>query len=267
MKKTVLTLIIFMSLNNPHAQLELVTGYSRWAFKSPSFNNFNTNYNNVVSSTNTETLDKFSAINKMFFELGVGLTGIDVRASYSPINTTSSATFMNGEKRIFNINGSLWQWEIGARKVTEQGYFGIYTGMAVTGFNTRMDSYYVYADGTKSYGNDKFINASFEEGGAAMILACRFGVGTKNVKLIGSFGYIGVLSKWANGNGGIDLKDNFHTMFIYGTKFGTNYLIEQYSQANQDINANAGNLPNVKSEFLGWYLRLGLEIDLFRNNY
>jgi hypothetical protein len=204
--KTFSLLILFMGASCCRAQLGIgVSGtIGPTTVSYPSFNKFADSYNSYYSGIISQKLGKFN--NSYTYDImpSVLIFGLEAGCDIMKVNSSANVVFKNGDQRVFALSRLLYGIEFGYNSMKKDKRFfgGAYFGFAMG--QTTVSSYFIYADGTVSHGNEQFWNGVYNAFMASPYLGVKAGYGFPKIflRLIAKLDYV-----FAGGFGSADLEE------------------------------------------------------------
>lgn len=151
--------LVVVLLQNAQAQFGFELGFRTGIDHSPSFKKFSQSYNSVNKSGMKKELNNFGI--PVGWGLGVDYTinGFFSSVRFNNINSWTQAKYDSGAKRHFKHTQFLYSVLGGFGVAEEEFNFNASIGLAFG--SDRIESYYEYSDGSKSYGREKTFNGVF----------------------------------------------------------------------------------------------------------
>jgi hypothetical protein len=186
MKKNTLLFLLSLLAFSGKAQIGISIQGSEGFLKMkfPSFDKFADGYNTYSASAIDKKLQPFGNANVKEAGLAFRVQALEVCISKMKMTASTSVTFTDKSQRIFDLKRNLTGIEFGfsTLKIKRLAYFGAVFGFAL-GTST-IDSYYIYPDGTKSYGSDKYWNGSYTSFNGNPYIGLKTGIGYKWIRLL-----------------------------------------------------------------------------------
>lgn len=180
--------ILLHSLSS-QAQVNVQAGYGLYNLKAPGFQTFFNTYNAYFAQDiKTPFKEDFSAASGFWWRAGYCFSNDDPGFYFNAVtgvsnfNTKNSVTFKNEDKREVKLHVSDWSTDLilgfGSNKfhVAPIGSFYMRSNRAYNG--------YIYADGTKSYGTEKYLNGIFSASRLSTSFGAEVGFGIKQANVI-----------------------------------------------------------------------------------
>ncbi len=155
-----------------NAEIAIQIGYSLSSVSPRGFSLFTNSYNGYHNSELSKKIDVFKPgsgfninINYLFNEYGM------INFGYNYNSSSTIATFVNGNSRIFDQTLSYLEFEIGGGKKINK--IGIYSGIGTLYGISTIDSYYKYNNGNLNFGTGYFLNGKYKGRFKALTLAIK----------------------------------------------------------------------------------------------
>lgn len=172
MKIKIQLLLFLLCIKNSYATeygLTLTTGFGICNLKSKTFKNFVDEYNSVNASIIDKKLSTFKIGTSYEFGLNYYWAVRDVAMlvsfNYSRLTAKAKALLNSSanEKRMIKMSQDLWYVPVGLGKYMSNSNGFLYLGFCIPmGFRSNtLEVFYVYADGSRSYGLEKSLNGIY----------------------------------------------------------------------------------------------------------
>lgn len=270
---TVFGLVLLYAIS-AQAQVNVQAGYGLYNLKAPGFQTFFNTYNSYFAADiKTPFKEDFGAASGFWWRTGYCFSDDDpgfyfnAVTGISKFNTKNAVTLKNDDQREVKLHVSDWSTDLilgfGSNKfhIAPVGSFYLRNNRAYNG--------YIYADGTKSYGTEKYLNGIFSASRLSTSFGAEAGFGIKQVnvivkatKIYKPFGKDGstYLDYYKDL---VDFKD-FNVAYAHNP---TEYFPAdvEFFQNDQLASEAANNIVYINDR--GWQISIGVQINLnFKND-
>lgn len=197
-------------------------GAPRWG----TFDQFRSSYSEFYKDDIKKDLSGFGLGTGIGINGDMNINGFVMGLRYSQYTTRDQVSFHSGGIRHFDARQTLWTFAMGFGYQREKAHAQFTLG--VLAGNDRLDSYYEYTDGTKSYAGERGLNGKFN--------AMRFGWSARAEFSLLYF-YTGIEYVFGgSGNLSMTLDDSFTETDGLPTEYGawvanpTSYDFDKYVQ-------------------------------------
>ncbi|MBL7942584.1 MAG: hypothetical protein JNM00_07450, partial [Flavobacteriales bacterium] len=178
---------------------------------------------------------------------------------YNSLHGRSKAEFYNGNKRVLDVKQR--DLDIGMGFGFNRSAFYIYlVGVLSFGFGDRLEAWTEYADGTKSFGNENYLNGIYEVGARLSARpALRIGISpTDRITLMFS------LDKLREGSESNYYTDNFAgDLFVEGGSDNSEIGVDWLDYVNDMSGYILEDRELLRSGWSGLQMRFGICLNLF----
>ncbi|PLX11538.1 MAG: hypothetical protein C0594_03530 [Marinilabiliales bacterium] len=261
MKNVKLTLILIfcLLLNAGYSQIEFSVGYSHTKPKYPSFTSFTNSmvsYYGQFSENIIQEVEPYYNSGSLHYEAGFQLLFMELLFSYNRVNTCTSIKYTTGDRRQFDITQNCFNTVAGFGYGNE--YFGIFaTGGFCSGV-VRVDSYFVYPDGTINNGYYYGLNGKYRSYTTIQ------GVGGLHVYLTAKKFGLFARAEWLAGDNSSDLNDP-HYMYVLKGSLDNSYLPQEYEDFEYEPFGEDDQV--VKSDLKGFRLTVGIRFHILSDEW
>lgn len=257
--RLILISLLFLFASAGHSQIEFSVGYSHMKPKYPTFTKFTNSiaqYYSQFPVNIVQEVEPYYTSGSLHYEAGFQLLFTELLFSYNRVRTGTSIKYTTGSRRQFDISQNCFNTIMGLGYGNH--YFGIFAIGGICSGVVRVDSYFVYPDGTINNGYLYGLNGKYS--GYTTIQ----GVGGIHAYLTAK--YVGVFARaeWLTGDSSSDLYDS-HYLYVLKGSMDNAYLPQEYEDFHYEPFGDDDQV--VKSDLKGFRLTVGIRFHILSDEW